>query len=121
MISLEVYKLVHIIGIVLLFFGFGGVLIFALSKSALPQVVRKTSAIFHGIGLFLILLGGFGMLARLGLAKEWPMWVILKLVIWLVLGGAMAVAIRKQNQAMLLSIGVLVLATCAAYLGLFKV
>lgn len=120
MISLEIYKLIHIIGLIILFFAFGGVLFFALSKSALPRSMQKVSSIFHGVGLFLILLGGFGMLARLGMAKEWPLWVILKLVIWLLLGGGMVLAKKMQNLAIYLTIGFIMLASCAAYLGLFK-
>jgi cytochrome bd-type quinol oxidase subunit 2 len=120
MISLEVYKLLHLIGLILLFFAFGGVLFFGLTKTELPKSLKKWASILHGIALFLILLGGFGMLARLGLAREWPTWVILKLVIWFILGGAMMLAKKKQNLSAQLAIVFILLGSTAAYLGLFK-
>jgi len=45
--------------------------------------------------LFLILLGGFGMLARLGLGL--PGWAIIKLLIWVAL-GAMTALINRQPK-----------------------
>jgi len=54
--------------------------------------LRKQALIFHGIGLFLLLLGGYGMLAILkkmtGAAFSYTAgWIILKVVIWLFFGG----------------------------------
>lgn len=51
-------------------------------------------AILHGIGLFLLLLAGFGMLARLGIMWPWPGWVVFKVVLFAVLGAFPALSKR---------------------------
>ncbi len=52
----ETYRLIHFAGLFTLFFAFGS--LFAGKAST------KGAAIGHGIGLLLILLGGFGMQAK---------------------------------------------------------
>jgi hypothetical protein len=120
MIDLNTYKLIHLMGLMLLFFGFGGVLVTSYSEFVLPKKARLLAMISHGLGLFFLLLGGFGMLARLGLARELPSWVYSKLLIWLILGGAIALAKRKSDLAWTLLISFVILASTAAYIGLTK-
>ena len=57
---------------------------------------KKMISILHGIGVFLLLLGGFGMLARLGIGFPWPGWLWVKLVIWFAFAGS-TVMIRKSG------------------------
>ena len=52
----------------------------------------------HGVALVIVLVAGFGMIARLGMGGGWPLWVWLKLVIWLVLGAA-TVFVRKAGES----------------------
>jgi hypothetical protein len=78
---------------------------------------RKPVAITHGIGLFLVLLGGFGMLARLGIHWPWPGWVLVKVVIWIILGALGAVAARKTTLAQPLWWMTIVLGGLAAYVA----
>lgn len=95
MISYNIYLIVHFLGILMVFLAFGSMI----ARSALqPDNVswRKFGAITSGIGLFLILLGGFGMLARLHLGV--PGWAFIKLFVWLAL-GAMTALINKKPQA----------------------
>ncbi len=120
MIDLNTYKLIHLIGLMLLFFGFGGVLVTSYAGFTLPKKARIFAMMSHGIGLLFILLGGFGMLARLGLAKDMPSWVYSKLLIWLVLGGAIALAKRKADLAWTMLISFIILASTAAFIGLTK-
>lgn len=72
----------------------------------------------HGIALFLVLLGGFGMQAKLGLG--FPGWMIAKLVIWLVFGAAIVLAKRGVITGKVAWICMIGLAIVAAYLGIFK-
>ena len=55
-----IYKLIHYLGIFFLLSGLGG-LIFA------EREHLKLAVISHGIGLLLIVLGGFGMQAKMHL------------------------------------------------------
>ena len=102
MISYAVYKVVHYAGIFLLITALGA----TLSRAALadgstgrdPWGKRLVAA--HGAALFLILLGGFGMLARLDVTQGLglPGWIWAKLGIWAVLGGILA-ARRRPGVA----------------------
>lgn len=87
-----IYKLLHVIGLMLLFLGMGGLLLGA--RSALDRAPKGT-AILHGVGLFAMLVGGFGMMARLGIDWPWPGWLIAKLGVWLAI-GALPVLVRRQ-------------------------
>lgn len=77
MISYAVYKIVHLTGVMMVFLAVGGLL---MNPSS-----RRPLAMLHGFGLFLSLLGGFGLLARLGVTHGGlPGWALAKLGIWTV-------------------------------------
>lgn len=118
MISYPVYKIVHLFGIFLIIAALGGVSLHAINGGTRNHPFRKKAAMTHGIGMFLALLGGFGLLARLGIHWPWPLWVALKLTIWLFFGGAIALAYR--SSARWLWWAVPVLGGCAAYLAIQK-
>ena len=82
MIPHEIYKMLHVTSIVL-FFSFYAV-------SALRKDVRKVDMIVSGIALFVIFVSGMGLIARLGIShgEGWPLWLKLKLTIWLVVGAS---------------------------------
>jgi hypothetical protein len=88
MIDLNTYKLVHLIAIFALFLALGSA---AVSEKAKSRWVAPV----HGIALLLILVAGFGMLARLGIQGSLPGWIVGKLVIWFLLGASLAIARRK--------------------------
>ncbi len=119
MISYEIYKITHIVGIVMLFMGLAGILLaFANSKSVSGKV-KFVGFFSHGFGLFLVILGGFGMLARLGI-HDFPGWIYGKIAIWLFFGFAISLSKRKANWALSLVILYAALAGTAAYLALLK-
>jgi hypothetical protein len=115
--SYQVYKLLHVLGIMLLFFGFGGVLIPNLSGFKLAGKAKLIAFITHGLGMLLLLVAGFGLLAKLGLDGI-PGWVIVKLIVWLLLGVGIALAKRKPTIISLLIL--LALAMVAPYAAIFK-
>ena len=80
--STEFYRIVHILGIILLFLALGGLLFPAFNNITLDKKTKKPWAIMHGISLIVILIGGFGLLARLGIQGSFPLWVWFKLIIW---------------------------------------
>ena len=122
MISYRGYKLVHLLGVIALFLALGGLTFHAASGGTRSEGARKLVAITHGLALFLVLLGGFGLLARLGdmHGTGWPGWVWTKLVIWLVLGAALAIPYRKPELAKPLWIFLPLLGGLAAYMAIYK-
>ena len=101
MIPFETYKVLHILGVLLAFAALGG-LALTVANGATKQTssVRRLIAITHGTAMFLILLGGFGALARLGMAHgDLPGWVLVKLACWIVLGVLVAIPYRKPGLA----------------------
>lgn len=119
----EIYRLIHFTGIFILLFAFGS--LFTGEKST------KAAAVGHGIGLLLILLGGFGMHAspiggpelKLGglyktvYGTALPTWLILKIVIWLALGASMVLAKRRIIKGATAWILIIVLAVASAWIG----
>ena len=74
--SVSFYKLIHIIGIVMLFLSLGATLMHVVAGGARDHSWRRHLAISHGLGLLLIFISGFGMLAKLQIFWPWPGWVI---------------------------------------------
>ena len=95
MLSLVFYKTVHFIGVFTLVTALTASLSRAAQPGGAPDPWRMRLGILHGVALFLILLGGFGMLARLGMGVTG--WVGAKLLIWVVAGGL--IALRKNPAA----------------------
>lgn len=121
--DIMVYKWLHIVGAFAVVMAFGA-LIFRSSvkvENTHTAFPKKTLSIIHGVGLLMLLISGFGMLARLGIHGEFPLWVILKIVFWLALGGLIAAVNRAPSKNKLWWWLVLALAGAAAWLGLFKV
>ena len=90
-----------------------------LGISLLPETAfRKQGGMLHGIGLLVILVAGFGMIAKLHYG--FPLWVILKLVIWLVLGALPVLVKKKVLPCAAVWVVALLLGCVAAYLGIYK-
>jgi hypothetical protein len=74
-----------------------------------------------GLGAFLILLGGFGMMARLGLIKGAPPgWLAVKMLIWLALSGLVLLPYRRPALARPFFLLLPLLAGVAVYMALYK-
>lgn len=94
------YQVLHIVGISMVFLGYGALL--ARSMAAPENVsIRKLGSITSGIGLLLILVAGFGLIPKLGHSYT-ETWILVKLIIWLILGGLIVLINRKPQLAMLL-------------------
>lgn len=120
MISLELYKLLHLLGMMMVFVALGGVALHAAtgaSRQANPN--RRTLAVLHGVGLVLMLVAGFGMLARLGGSMSGG-WLWTKVAIWLVLGGSTVLPYKSRGLAGAM-LGLLpFLGLLAAYMAIYK-
>lgn len=118
MISYAVYKIVHLVGVMMVFLALGGVATQSINGGTKTHAWRMPLAITHGIGLLLSLVGGFGLLARLGIVHGGlPGWVLVKLGIWVVLAAAIGILIRKPAWAKALWPMIIILGGVAAYLA----
>ena len=122
MISYEAYKVLHLVAVLLLFLCFGGLALYVAgggTRAANPN--RALIAALHGTAAFLVLLGGFGLLARLGVIQGgFPLWVWLKLTIWLVLAFAVLLPYRRPALARPLFLLYPVLGGLAAWAAIYK-
>ena len=116
----EIYKILHLVGIFMLVSGLVGM--FALTWAGHPVSGKAKSFAFitHGTGLLFMLVSGFGLLARLGLVREMPSWVYVKLVIWAIFGGTIALLKRKGQIGWPLYFAMLAVFIVAAYFGVYK-
>ncbi len=115
--SPDLYKILHILGVLLAFIALGGATMRALVDTGKDDAGRKLAGITHGVALLLILVSGFGMLAKLGYG--FPLWVWAKIAIWLVIGASIAVIRRMPDQATLFWFALPALGGAAAYLAIY--
>ena len=116
----ETYRVIHIIGLVLLAMGLGGML-----TAAPDQKAPRWTMIQHGLGVLIIFGAGFGMMAKypggsISAPGQWPIWLIIKMVIWFFLA---AMPSLLKNGSVPRSLGwlvVVLLAGTAGYLGIIK-
>ena len=115
-------KLCHLVGIMLVFLGLGG-MVFAAAVGLGPEhrKLRRAAAIIHGLGLLLILATGISMAVSSGwMHGDPPNWIKAKFGIWLLLGGSIALAAR-MSRLMWLWIPVwILLGGAAGYLAFYK-
>jgi hypothetical protein len=119
--SLAFYKVLHLFSAFLLFAALGGLTLAALARSSDRDRSRKLAGMSHGIALVLLLVTGFGALAKLAISNpaDWPGWVWAKVAIWLALGAALTVR-RFPGAAALLWWLWPILGGVAAWLAIVK-
>lgn len=123
MFSRELYEVLHILGIALVFMALGGVAIHAANGgSRSTSNTRGLVMGLHGLGSLLILLGGFGMLARIGFqhGAGFPGWLWGKIAMWLVVTLVIVLPYRKPSLARPVFIFTPLAAAFAVYLALYK-
>ena len=118
--SYEFYKVLHILGLSLVVLSLGGIIHHVINGGTKQSdSFRKGTMITHGVGLLLLMVAGFGMLAKLGIYSP-PGWVIAKMVIWLVLGAFVAIAYKKPALAKKFWVAVPVLVVISAFLAIYR-
>ena len=122
MFSHQLYNLVHVIGIVLVVTALAGAAVLARTRGDHEaRETRRMLAVLHGIGAFLVLLGGFGMLARLDIVQGGlPGWIWVKLGVWAALAAALLLPYRRPAMARALVLSLPVLVGLAAWMALYK-
>jgi hypothetical protein len=122
MISYAVYRVVHLVGIFLLLVALGGLSLGSARAEAGGPGGRRLAMALHGVALFIVLLGGFGLLARLGImhGMGWPGWVWMKLGIWILMGAAVVIPRRRPAWGPALLMLIPALGGVAAWIAIFK-
>ncbi|MAX66509.1 MAG: hypothetical protein QF441_06300 [Bacteriovoracaceae bacterium] len=110
--SYQFYKMLHVISIVV-FFSLYAVAAYGAGNN-------KKNKIITGIMLLVILVGGMG-LKKFAAPGEWPLWLNIKMVIWLIVGVFGHVIVKRFPEyavkSFWISIGLL---TLASYLANYK-
>lgn len=114
--SYAFYKILHLFAILLLFTSLGTLAAAARGNETLQRIARVT----HGVALLLILVAGFGLMARLGLFGAIPLWAWVKIGLWLLLGLAVLPLRRKPRWATGLWIAFPLVGALAAWLAVTK-
>jgi hypothetical protein len=122
MIPYAAYKVLHLTGVFMVIMSLGGVAMNSINGGTKANSWHRPAALTHGIGMLLVLVGGFGLLARLGFVHSAlpPGWALAKFGIWLLLGGLLGVLIRRPKNARAIWFLVVILGTFAAYLANYK-
>jgi len=117
--GLSIFQWLHYVSLMMLFLGFGGLILGALIAQSREFPYRRGFVLLHGVGLLFLFVSGF---AQLGLLKLSPMptWVVLKIFIWLALGLLLSVILRKPYLNKWMWIMVVGLGSLASYLAVFK-
>jgi hypothetical protein len=118
----NVYKLIHFLGISTLLITLAISCVHVLKGGTRRDMAhRRPLAVAHGVAAFLILLGGFGMLARLGIVQGGlPGWIYAKLGIWLFLGFSLTLGYAGVRPARVLLVAAPLVTVLAAAIALYK-
>ncbi len=111
----EVYKLMHIIFVVLFVSGA------AITLYADPA--SKFWKILTGIVSFLIFVAGMGLMARLGVShtEGWPNWIKAKVTIWVIAAAFAPIAAKRMRAQKNLAFGILmILVSTAIWLAIYQ-
>lgn len=146
--SFETYKVMHLVGVILLFLALGGLLARPADAAAtqapdepdepgekgvgapvdVPAAPRTEAAgglprnllaALQGVALLVVLVAGFGALAKLKL-KPIPGWIWAKVALWVVIAASPALIKRKPELAKGTLFLLAGLGAAAAYLAVGK-
>ena len=119
--TLPFYKNIHLFGMFLAMTSLGGIAIHAANGGTkASSSTRMMTASVFGVGMLLVLAGGFGQAARLGiLANGFPGWLLAKMGIWVIVTILAILPYRIPALAKPIYLLVPVLGGCAAYLAIY--
>ncbi len=92
MISYEVYKVAHLLALIVLFTGLA---------LQLYGVANSLHRILTGVATLVVLVSGMGLMARLGISHGggWPTWIYIKFTAWFLVGVGGALVVKRVPSA----------------------
>ncbi len=118
MLSYQIYKILHLVSLFGVFMCLGALVIHYMNSGAKDFPARMWLMLSFATFMFLALVGGFGLMARLGGGMQ--TWIYVKITLWLVVGAYMSVIVRKPNLSKVHWFVLLVLGATGAYVALYK-
>lgn len=118
--SLAFYNVLHVAGLILVFFAVGAFLHHQATAPGTQNPRKRVLMIQHGVGLLFVLVSGFGQFARLGITFPWPTWAWIKIGIWLLFAVVTRLAGEGGKNANLWWSLSILAAIVAAWLGIMK-
>lgn len=119
--SYTFYKVLHVAAALSVFAMMGAVCLHVMNGGTREQGAgRALMMAVHGIALLLVLVAGFGLLARLGIITGWPGWVWAKLGIWLLAGAWLTVPYHRPALARPMLLALPFLGLALAWLAVAK-
>ena len=118
--SYNFYLFLHISGLILMVSALFGAIVYGHATEVLSIKWRKAFGMMHGIGLMIMFIAGFGLLARLQLPFPFPGWVWVKIVLWFIIAFLISFAFKAKlpsRQLWIIALAVLIL---SAGLAVFK-
>jgi len=118
--SYSFYTLLHIVGIILVFMALGALAFHgANGGTKASNKARGLVMATHGVGVLLIVVAGFGMLARIQpMSAGLPGWLHPKLLTWVLIAAAPALLNRKPEWGKIMWFVLPLVAATAGYFGL---
>lgn len=114
------YKVLHLSALFGVFMSLGALSLHYMNHKDGPFLNKRWTLILHGIGMLIVFVAGFGLMARIGITTPWPLWIYLKMLVWLVI-GAMPFLIKRSNKNIQwLWLGTIMWGALAAFLANFK-
>ena len=83
--SYDFYRIIHVTFLSLLLLSLGGLWALHSLKEANDKQLRRYLLLFHGISALFIFIAGFGLIARLQIKTPWPLWIYIKMILWLII------------------------------------
>ncbi|MEM7049319.1 MAG: hypothetical protein AAF604_06655 [Acidobacteriota bacterium] len=127
--SYDLSTVLHLFGGFLLFTSFGAMIYHQLhtgdAVSASRDKARRLAGASHGIALVILFASGLLLVWHLTRIRvidgyPWPLWVWLKMALWLLMGALIAIIRRAPHLAKALWWGVPLLGGVAAFLAIYK-
>lgn len=111
------YKVLHLVAVLFLFTSVGSLAVLGRNGDGR---LRRLALFGHGLSVTLILVAGFGLLARLGFFGDIPAWAWLKVGLWALLALAAWPLLRRPEWSRALWVVLPALGGMAAWLAITK-